>query len=147
MAKKGRVKPEYRIAKIHMAAGIFVGMTRDAKVIAEKLNTSEWNVLCWAKTPEWETALEAVGYRGNRSFRVNKHKDAERENSFAFKAAHYAYHDLMVESGLGKWQCAVATSEYLKENGGLDIEPCTIYNWANKDSWHPGVQTENSTHD
>ena len=43
------VKPEYRIAKVHMAAGLFVGFTRDAKIIAEKLNTTERNVLTMGK--------------------------------------------------------------------------------------------------
>lgn len=65
------VKKEHRIAKIHMAAGIFC-MTRDAKIIAEKLKTTERNVQRWSKTPEWHTALEAIGYKGDRSFRVNR---------------------------------------------------------------------------
>lgn len=129
------VKSEHRIAKIHMAAGLFICMTRDAKVIAEKLNTSERNVQRWSKTPEWTTALEAIGYEGDLSFRVNKQgRDPQRENPETFKKAHYAYHDIWIETGKGNWQCAVATAEELKQIG-LDIEPRTIYNWAKRYGW------------
>ena len=129
------VKPEYRIAKIHMAAGLYVGFTRDAKIIAEKLNTTERNVLRWAKTAEWATALEAVGYEGDTSFRViPRGRNPKRENPESFKKAHYAYHDIWTETGTGNWQCAVATADALKQIG-LDIEPRTIYNWAKKYGW------------
>ena len=82
------VKPEYRIAKIHMAAGLFVGFTRDAKIIAEKLNTTERNVLRWAKTDAWATALEAVGYEGDPSFRmIPRGRNPQRENPELFQQA------------------------------------------------------------
>lgn len=131
------VSKEHRTAKIHMAAGIFVGFTRDAKVIAEKLNTTERNVQRWAKTPEWATALEAIGYAGDRTFRVNRQgRDPQRENPFAFKAAHYAYHELLeLEEVKGKWKLAVATAEKLRGHEELHIEPRTIYNWAKKYKW------------
>ena len=128
------VKPEYRIAKVHMAAGLFVGFTRDAKVIAEKLNTSERNVQRWAKTKEWATALEAVGYTGDLTFRVNRQgRDPKRENPVLFEQARVLYLENRTEKK--RWQAAVATAE------ALGLKPRTIYNWAKGYEW----DTENAT--
>ena len=139
------VKPEYRIAKVHMAAGLFVGFTRDAKIIAEKLNTTERNVLRWAKDPEWRTALEAVGYEGDPSFRViPRGRNPQRENPEVFKKVHYAYYEVLeFDKVKGTWKCAVATAEKVKAQAGLHIEPRTIYNWAKKYNWEVDEKHEN----
>ena len=133
------VKPEYRIAKIHMAAGLFVGFTRDAKIIAEKLNTTERNVLRWAKDPEWITALEAVNYQGDTSFRmIPRGRNPQRENPELFEQARVLY--LENRKAKKRWQAAVATAE------ALDLKPRTIYNWAKAYEWNAQIATKPSGH-
>ena len=128
------VKPEYRIAKIHMAAGLYVGFTRDAKIIAEKLNTTERNVLRWAKTPEWQTALEAVEYQGDTSFRViPRGRNPKRENPEVFERAQVLYLQNFKEAKTG-WQAAKMTADGLKAEG-IEVSQRTIYNWADKYKW------------
>ena len=129
------VKREHRIAKIHMAAGLFVGFTRDAKIIAEKLDTSERNVQRWAKTPEWKTALEAIGYQGDRSFRVNRQgRDPERDNPDLFQQAKVLYLQ-NAETAPSSWKCAGITAEKLRGQDGWNIQPRTIWNWARRYGW------------
>ena len=133
------VKPEYRIAKVHMAAGLFVGFTRDAKIIAEKLNTTERNVLRWAKTEEWATALEAVGYEGDPSFRViPRGRNPRRENPVLFEKAKALY--LENRQAKKRWQAAVATAE------ALDLKPRTVHNWSNRYGWDTENATKTSGH-
>ena len=128
------VKPEYRIAKIHMAAGLFVGFTRDAKVIAEKLQTTERNVLRWAKTPEWATALTAVGYTGDLTFRViPRGRNPQRENPEVFEKAKALYLENRKTAKTG-WQAAGITADALKVED-IEVSQRTVWNWAKGDEW------------
>ena len=140
------VKPEYRIAKIHMAAGLFVGFTRDAKVIAEKLDTTERNVLRWAKDPEWITALEAVGYEGDTSFRIiPRGRNPQRENPEVFGKAKALYLENRKTAKTG-WQAAKMTADALKAED-IEVSQRTIYNWADKGNWNtPENATKPSEH-
>ena len=52
------------------AAGLFVMHTRDAKVIASLLKTTERTVHRWAKSELWEEVLQTLNYEGERNFRV-----------------------------------------------------------------------------
>ena len=55
---------------ITVAAGLFATHTRDAKEIANLLNTSERSVHRWAEREKWEEVLQILGYEGERNFRV-----------------------------------------------------------------------------
>ena len=129
-----KVKREHRIAKIHMAVGLFIGMTRDAKIIAEKLKTSERNVKRWAKDAEWKIALESINYQGDRSFRVKKQgRDPQRDNPELFERVRKQYIANLKDSNTG-WECARITAEALKSKG-TEILPRRVWNWAKKYDW------------
>ena len=55
---------------ITVAAGLFATHTRDAKEIANLLDTSERSVHRWAKEDLWEDVLRTLNYEGERHFRV-----------------------------------------------------------------------------
>ena len=55
---------------ITIAAGLFAIHTRDAKEIANLLDTSERSVHRWAEREKWEEVLQTLNYEGKRNFRV-----------------------------------------------------------------------------
>jgi hypothetical protein len=57
---------------IRLAALYFVTETRDAKIIAEKVNASERTIHRWSKSPVWIQTLDTLGYTGERNFRVRQ---------------------------------------------------------------------------
>ena len=122
------VKREHRIAKIHMAAGFFAVVTRDASEIGEMMGMSSRNVIRYSKEPEWATALEAVGYTGDRTFRVNKY-GRDPEGTAEFKEAKEVYLKNQ-NTATSAWQCAVATAEE------LDLIPRTVWNWSKRYGWN-----------
>ena len=67
MPNKSRSETDIRIT---VAAGLFATFTRDAKKIADKLNTTERNIHRWAERERWKEVLETLGYQGERHFRV-----------------------------------------------------------------------------
>ena len=126
------VKKEHRIAKIHMAAGLFAVVTRDAEEIGDLMQMSSRNVIRYSKEPEWQTALEAVGYTGDRTFRVNK-SGRDPEGTAEFQKAKEVYLKNKPTETSG-WQCAVATAEE------LDLTPRTVWNWAKRYRWNDATK-------
>ena len=55
---------------ITIAAGLFAIHTRDAKEIANLLDTSERSIHRWAEREKWEEVLQTLNYEGERNFRV-----------------------------------------------------------------------------
>ena len=53
---------------ITIAAGLFAIHTRDAKEIANLLDTSERSVHRWAEREKWEEVLQTLNYEGERNF-------------------------------------------------------------------------------
>ena len=67
MPKRSKVETDILVT---IAAGFFATQTRDAKVIARLLNTTERNVHRWAQREKWEEVLQTLNYEGERNFRV-----------------------------------------------------------------------------
>ena len=61
------------VEKIHAAAYHFAHISRDLHDIAEALGVSVWTVRDWAQSREWENALNAFGYQGDRAFTKRAH--------------------------------------------------------------------------
>ena len=75
MPKRSKAETDIRIT---VASWLFATKTRDAKEIAELLNTSERNVHRWAKEELWDHVLQTLNYKGERNFRV----DTRREKNY-----------------------------------------------------------------
>ena len=84
-----QVKP---IAKIHCAATYFVFVSRDINEIAETFDTSDRTIRRWAEDEEWETALDACGYTGDRNFETQPYRDTERDAGGLFEKSARGLH-------------------------------------------------------
>ena len=74
MPKRSKAELETLITA---AARLFATHTRDAKEIADLLNTSERSVHRWAKEELWEKVLQSLNYEGERNFRVKPKRSTD----------------------------------------------------------------------
>ena len=76
---------------ITAAATLFVRHTRDANEIASLLDTTDRSIHRWSKQPRWTEVLDLLNYDGERHFRVQPARDADRENAEALEIVKTAY--------------------------------------------------------
>ena len=67
--------------KLNAAAFLFSKGKRTAKALAKEVNVAEGTIYKWAKLPEWDTALDALKYDGDRSFEREPRRDNQRDNA------------------------------------------------------------------
>ena len=121
-----QVKP---IAKIHAAACYFAFVTRDIKAIASYFDVNERTIRRWAKDEEWQIALQACGYTGDRNFEVKPYRDASRDMGELFDRVREMYIEA-IKAGVPKHRLATLVSEKV----GLPRR--RIHAWAMKYDWH-----------
>ena len=120
-----QVKP---IVKIHCAAAYFVFVSRDINEIAETFGTSNRTIRRWAEDEEWETALDACGYTGDRNFETQPYRDTERDAGGLFEKAREAY-TVAMESGEPKHRLATIAAEAVR------LPRRRVHDWAMKHGW------------
>lgn len=120
-----QVKP---IVRIHCAATYFVFVSRDINEIAETFGTSDRTIRRWTEDPEWETALDACGYTGDKSFETQPYRDTERDAGQLFEKAREAY-IVAVNSGEPKHRWATIAAE------AVDLPRRRVHDWAMKHGW------------
>ena len=81
--------------KIHAAAFYFVYTSRDLHEIANVFGVTEYAVRKWAKTPQWEKALDVFGYTGDRDFITKPTRDTVRDAGETFEKARKVYLEAM----------------------------------------------------
>ena len=113
---------------VTIAAGIFATYTRDAKVIAELLNTTERNIYRWAEREKWDEVLKILKYDGQRNFRVQKARDAQRENADVFDTVKAAYDEARAQ-GIPYYKRATRASQL------TGVPSRNIRDWARKFKW------------
>lgn len=116
------------IAKVHGAAALFAFITRDAQQLATHFKVSDATIKRWAKTPDWEHALDVFGYTGDRAFEAQPFRDTQRDAGKAFQLAKEAYMKAVFD-GIPPHQRA---SRVAKEAG---ITPRRARNWAKRFDW------------
>lgn len=124
-----QVKP---IVKIHCAAAYFAFVSRDINEIAEAFDTSDRTIRRWAEDPEWEAALDACGYTGDRNFETQPYRDTERDAGGRFAEAREAY-ITAVKNGEPKHRLATIAAEKV----GLPRR--RVHDWAMKHGWRKEV--------
>ena len=120
-----QVKP---IVKIHCAAAYFVFVSRDINEIAEAFDTSDRTIRRWSEDPEWESALDACGYTGDRSFETQPYRDTERDAGGRFEEARAAY-TVAIKSGEPKHRWATIAAE------AVGLPRRRVHDWAMKHGW------------
>ena len=120
-----QVKP---FAKIHTAAAYFAFISRNIREIAEHFDVSDRTIRRWASDEEWDAALDACLYTGDRTFETQPRRDTQRENPDTFAEAETVY------------QAAIARSEprhkvasLTSRETGVPIRK--IWEWARKFNW------------
>lgn len=116
------------IEKIHAAAWFFAKHSRDLNTIATEFSVSTDAVRKWAKTPQWDTALDAFKYTGDRSFAKKKTRDAERDAGDLLYHARDTYTKLLQE-GTPDHKLVSITAE----TTGLPDR--RIRDWAKRYNW------------
>ena len=120
-----QVKP---IAKIHCAAAYFVFVSRDINEIAAAFDTSDRTIRRWAEDPEWDAALDACGYTGDRNFETQPYRDTARDAGGRFAEAREAY-TLAIEAGEPKHRWATVAAE------AVGLPRRRVHDWAMKHGW------------
>jgi len=120
-----QVKP---IVKIHCAATYFVFVSRDINEIAETFDTSDRTIRRWTEDPEWETALDACGYTGDKSFETQPSRDLERESGDVIDLAKSMYHDARA-AGMRKGEASKHTAKI------VNVSEKAIFNWRKRFAW------------
>ena len=120
-----QVKP---IHKIQRAARYFAKRSRDRQKIAKAFHVKEETVRKWAKMPEWNAELDALGYTGDRSFVKRLTRDAKRDAGATFTKARKVYRSLL-NAGEPPHKLASLTAKRL----GLTRR--RVHEWAEKYNW------------
>ena len=126
-------KPK-NVAKIHGAAFYFAHISRDKMEIADYFNVQKRTVTRWSKEPEWEQALEAWGYEGERKFLAPPRRDIANNKKKLFKKARDIYIEAMF-AGKPMHKLATITGE------AIGLPRTTIHRWAKQHGWREYSQT------
>lgn len=121
------------LIKLHAAAAIFAGREGcSAKDIADILNVPLNSVYHYAKQPEWDETLDTLGYAGDRQFRRETTRDAQRDAGelLAQAKALYITHR---QQGHKKADAI----KYICEH--LNLKPRRAYDWVKKYDWEAAL--------
>ena len=116
------------ITMIHGAAFYFAQVSRDKKKIASHFGVSERTIERWSKEPEWEQALNAWGYTGERSFTPPPRRDIGTKFKSSYERARSIYVEAF-QAGEPEHKLASTAAEV------TELTPETIRRWAIKHRW------------
>ena len=102
--------------KIHAAAFYFVYTSRDLHEIANVFGVTEYAVRKWAKTPQWEKALDVFGYTGDRDFITKPTRDTVRDAGESVGLSRRRIHAWAQQYG---WRDLIHTND--RQTGGIDL--------------------------
>jgi len=114
--------------KLHAAAFVFAKITRAASEIADMLGISDKTVRRYADDPQWDNALDELGYTGERRFTRAKTRDAKRDTPEKYKQAYdlYLWHR---KENTPKHRIARRVGEE------TDLPASTVRRWARRGNW------------
>ncbi len=126
------------IAMIHGAAFYFAYISQEKKRIAQHFNVSERTIDRWSKSIEWEEALNAWGYTGDRFFTRAPRRDIAFESRERFDQAKAIYIKAF-NSGKPLHKLATITGKATR------LPPSTIRRWANRYNWKAYFEESKAT--
>ena len=126
------------LVKLHAAAFYFSHISRDVNEIADAFGVSTHAIYKWAKTAEWEYALDVFNYTGDRSFQRRQRRDTARDAGEVFEKARAAYFKAMRQG--------VPTNKLATVAGGVvGLPRRRIHAWAKQYGWREGVNQDRSS--
>ena len=114
--------------KLHAAAFIFAKITRAAGGIADMLGITDKTVRRYTDDPQWDNALDELGYTGERSFTSAKKRDAKRDTPEKYKQAY----DLYLQHRKEKTPQHRIASRVGEET---NLPASTVRRWAKLGNW------------
>ena len=96
--------------------------------IADAVGICENTVHQWQAKGEWDKALDAFNFTGDRSLRRKASRDLERESSDVIDLAKSTYRDARA-AGMNKGQASKHTAKI------VNVSEKTIFNWRKRFAW------------
>lgn len=121
------------IVKLHAAAFYFAYHSRHVREISEHVGVVERTIKRWAALPEWESALDALGYTGARDFVYHQKRDVAREQGEVYARAKSVYVGFL-RDGTPAHKLVSMTSLVVNLPVGM------IRRWAKNGNWKGEVE-------
>lgn len=115
--------------KIGAVAYLFITEPdKTVKEIAEAVGIREHTVHQWHAKGEWDKALDAFNFTGDRSLRRKASRDLERESSDQIALAKSTYAGARAD-GMNKGNASKHTAKI------ISVSEKTIFNWRKRFDW------------
>ncbi|RKU21050.1 hypothetical protein C6499_22790 [Candidatus Poribacteria bacterium] len=101
---------------------------KTVKEIADAVGVRENTVHQWQAKGEWDKALDAFSFTGDRSLRRKATRDLERDSSDLIALAKSTYHDARA-AGMRKGDASKHTAKV------VNASEKTIFNWRKRFGW------------
>lgn len=106
-----------------------------AAEVAEFVGKSKRTIERWSTTDEWHTALDNIGFTGDRNWRRNPHRDVQRDDGDLVDLAKTLYLKHRAE-GKRKGDAVKITARTVNKTDQ------TIRNWRKRFGWETEVSHE-----
>ena len=115
--------------KIGAVAYLFITEPdKTVKEIAAEVGVRENTVHQWLAKGEWDKALDAFDFTGDRSLRRKASRDLERESGDVIELAKSTYRDARAD-GMNKGEASKHTAKI------VNVSEKTIFNWRKRFGW------------
>ena len=115
--------------KIGAVAYLFIAEPdKPVKEIADAVGVRENTVHQWQAKGEWDKALNAFNFTGDRSLRRKASRDLERESGAVIELAKSTY-DAARADGMNKGNASKYTAKI------VNVSEKTIFNWRKRFGW------------
>ena len=115
--------------KIGAVAYLFITEPdKTVKEIAAEVGVREHTVHKWKSKGEWDKALDAFNFTGDRSLRRKASRDLERESGAVIDLAKSTYRDAR-DAGMNKGNASKHTAKI------INVSEKTIFNWRKRFGW------------
>ena len=101
---------------------------KTVKEIADAVGIREHTVHQWQAKGEWDKALDAFNFTGDRSLRRKATRNLERESADVIDLAKSMYHDART-AGMRKGEASKHTAKI------VNVSEKTIFNWRKRFAW------------
>ena len=123
----------FNFYKIGAVAYLFITEPeKTVKEIADDVGVREHTVHQWQAKGEWDKALDAFSFTGDRSLRRKASRDLERESGAVIDLAKSTYAAAR-DTGMNKGQASKHTAKI------VNVSEKTIFNWRKRFGWDEGV--------
>lgn len=115
-----------QMVRLHAAAFIFSkNPTIPVSQLALTMGVSEGAIYRWARRPEWDAALDALGYTGERAFHREPRRSLQRESGETVEQA-FTLIDQLTADGLTEKKAVTRAASV------LELPRRRLYEWNKK---------------